>query len=553
MSIAQSRVSLADGSWVELGSVLAKAGEGTIHALAHRANLVAKIFHPDLADLDQKLDKVAAMVSTPPPGAVQGDGFVVLAWPQQLVYRNGTPVGFLMPRIDLTQAVEIHSMSNPAARANPLPSSPQWTTGATWTHLVTAAANLCLAVDVVHHVNAVIGDFQERNILVTDTVRVALVDCDSMQLTDSAGRQYLSPLGRPEFTAPELAGVDLRNVARDKTSDLFALAVHIHLLIMAGNHPFLRGTWTGQGEQPDALVLARDGHWAGGVGSLLQTHPLAPSVGFLPNEIQELFARAFSEGCQNPNVRPTAEEWRHALTRIRIVSCPREPAHQLPVEADSCPWCDIDAVRTARRTPTRAASTDQVAMPSLTRQTIPRRSPQPAVAHAPAAATKQTLGNRTLPWVLLAIVLLVAVGVLIGFAVSGDDTTEATVTTTRSGSSGPTSVTALPDESSNLQDEVTAPPPPPVVQTSWPLVIIGTCDEGGTCGVKQRSAPYTSAGRLVPTDVYDGDTVTVVCQTTGDMRTNDGHAPSSTWFRLANGAYVAAVYMVSIPAGIPTC
>jgi DNA-binding helix-hairpin-helix protein with protein kinase domain len=104
-----------------------------------------------------------------------------------------------------------------------------------------------LAVEVVHRGDAVIGDFQERNILVADTTRVTLVDCDSMQFTDTAGRQYPSPLGRLEFTAPELAGLDLRLAPREQSSDLFALAEHIHLLPMAGNHPFMRGTWTGPG------------------------------------------------------------------------------------------------------------------------------------------------------------------------------------------------------------------------------------------------------------------------------------------------------------------
>ncbi|WP_133692181.1 hypothetical protein [Mycobacterium sp. BK086] len=70
-------------------------------------------------------------------------------------------------------------------------------------------------------------------------------------------------MGRPEFTAPELAGANLSVTPREKPSDLFALAVHIHLLSMAGNHPVLRGEWTGGGDQPDAMTLARSGHWAG--------------------------------------------------------------------------------------------------------------------------------------------------------------------------------------------------------------------------------------------------------------------------------------------------
>src|SRR5947209_5344118 len=52
-----------DGSSVQLGAVLAKAGEGSIHQVIGRVGLVAKLFHPTLADRAEKLDKVAAMVN----------------------------------------------------------------------------------------------------------------------------------------------------------------------------------------------------------------------------------------------------------------------------------------------------------------------------------------------------------------------------------------------------------------------------------------------------------------------------------------------------------
>src|SRR6202011_5170683 len=113
----------------------------------------------------------------------------------------------------------------PSNRARPLPSAPQWPADVTWGHLLTVAANLCLAVEVVHRVDAVIGDFQERNILVSDSCRVTLVDCDSMQFTDAAGRVFLCGVGRPEFTAPELAGAELSAHPRRKPADLVALAV----------------------------------------------------------------------------------------------------------------------------------------------------------------------------------------------------------------------------------------------------------------------------------------------------------------------------------------
>lgn len=343
-----SVLTTSDGSRFTLGPVVAKAGEGSIHELVGRPDVVAKIFHGGLTALSAKLDKVAAMAKHPPAGAVQSDGFVVLTWPEEIVSKAGRPVGYVMRRIDTAISVEIHTMSNPFNRANPLPGAAQWTANANWAHLVSVAANLCLAMQVVHAVDAVIGDFQERNILVSDTTRVTLVDCDSMQFTAPTGRQFLCGVARPEYTAPELAKMNLRTDARGKPSDLFALAVHIYQLLMGGNHPFMRGVWDGPGEQPPALELAKSGWWAGGPGSLLSSHPLTPPLSFLPTTVEPLLVRAFTEGARNPDVRPTAEEWRRALLNIKTTTCPRS-SHHIPVAASACPWCAIDTERARRK------------------------------------------------------------------------------------------------------------------------------------------------------------------------------------------------------------
>lgn len=88
--------------------------------------------------------------------------------------------------------------------------------------------------------------------------------------------------------------------------------------------------------------------------------------------------------------------------------------------------------------------------------------------------------------------------------------------------------------------------------TTVTAVVVGTCDEGGTCGVKQRTAPRNAAPRLVPDDLYDGATVIVKCQTTGDRMDSSGRS-SYTWYRLANGAYVNAVYLTDPGPGVPPC
>lgn len=359
---------MPSGEPIRLGAPLTgRTGEGVVYDVVGRQDLVAKVFHPDLSGLAAKLDKVAAMVQSAPPGAVQPDGFAVLTWPLQLLVDQRAPVGYVMQRIDTATSVELHTMSNPTDRANPRPTEPQWTRNATWGHLVNVAANLCLAVDVVHRVEAVIGDFQERNILVSDTTRVTLIDCDSMQFIDRSGRQFLCPVGRPEFTAPELVRLNLREHARQKPSDLFALAIHIHQLLLAGNHPFLRGEWIGTGEQADATALAIGGDWAGGPNSRLRTHRLAPPVTFLPLDIQHLFVRAFTTGAGDPDSRPTAGEWRTALTRMALTTC-SYGAHQIPVGCVECPWCRIDDERANR----------------------PRQLPSGPIPRVPSAASAKT-------------------------------------------------------------------------------------------------------------------------------------------------------------------
>ena len=381
---------LDDGTELFLGKRLAKAGEGEIYDIASHPQWVAKIFHTTLRGLDAKRDKVKAMTLSPPKGAVQPNGFVVLTWPQHVITDGHVVAGYVMPKIDTARTVEIHALTNPTSRKSPHPNSPQWPRKASWKFLLNVAGNLCLAVETVHKVDAVIGDFQERNILVSDTSRVTLVDCDSMQFTEQSGRTFGCHVGRPEFSAPEvLRGHN--NDPRRKSSDLFALAIHIHLLLMEGNHPFSRGKWNGTGDQPSISTLAHGGHWAGGPGSRLAAHPLAPTPAMLPPELRTLFVDAFTRGATNPGWRPDASQWRQVLMRMDAytTTCSRDPSHAYSTNNTSCPWCVIDSERKARQVrnarrrsraggvPPRVASPTRARSPQGVRGGQPARYPPP--------------------------------------------------------------------------------------------------------------------------------------------------------------------------------
>ncbi len=126
------------------------------------------------------------MAKTPVLGAVQSDGFAVLTWPQRVVLEDDRPVNYVMARMPLRRSKSIGWVTRrigPGRRPKIAP----MTTQSRWAHLVSTATNLCFAVQLVHRVNAVIGDFQERNILVSDTTRVTLIDCYPMQFIDTDG------------------------------------------------------------------------------------------------------------------------------------------------------------------------------------------------------------------------------------------------------------------------------------------------------------------------------------------------------------------------------
>lgn len=317
---------LGAGPRVSLGLELKSAGEGRITEVAGHPEWVAKIFHTtftgvandrDLHEkrerLNRKREKVPVLVANRPPGWRDASGHVVLAWPSEVLLEGRTVVGFVMPKVDLSDAVELHQVSNTSDRADPMPLGPQWVRNVNFRHLVYIARNLSAAVGAAHLTGAVIGDFNERNVLVAPTTQVSLVDCDSMQIRKGS-TIYPCELARPEYTAPELQRT--KTPVMTPESDFFALAVHIYSLLMDGAHPFQGGTWSGAGERPGAVERIKLGYYSGGPNSPVSPMPSALPMSFLPPFVLDLFERAFAGGMRTPSRRPSTLEWGDALTRL---------------------------------------------------------------------------------------------------------------------------------------------------------------------------------------------------------------------------------------------
>ena len=226
----------AIGQPITTEAVLGKGGEGDIYRVPSNLQQVAKIYHEKDWNGERE-NKLKAMILNPPVDETrQKYQHISIAWPEEILYEKGEVVGFLMPNIDKHPI--IYECFAPQSRTK-FP-------GINGAHLHHIAANLAAAVHSIHMIGHVIGDINQKNILVTPQSMITVIDTDSFQVRDQNGKIYRCLVGSPEFMAPELLEknekgdrkVRVENTDRTPHQDNFGLAVLIYKLIADGRHPF---------------------------------------------------------------------------------------------------------------------------------------------------------------------------------------------------------------------------------------------------------------------------------------------------------------------------
>lgn len=391
----------ANGVPVVAGRQLGQGGQGTVFQATSHPGRVYKQYSPETLAKDSTLERrLHAMVTTSPPERREpATGHQVLAWPDAVVTDGGRLTGYLMPEVDHTSTVELHRITNPSDRRNATGAG-GWIRAFSWRYLVQASGNLAHATHVLHDAGVVIGDFNLKNVLVSQNALVTLIDCDSMQITDPvSGERFFCAVVMPEFQPPELAGASLQHTVRHASGDRYALAVHLYQLLLEGEHPF-RGVWKGAGDKPSAIDLARQGMWALRDGGLLTPRPSAIDRRILPPAILELFRRAFEDGASDPGLRPSAVEWRDALLELghNLRQCPTDKQHWYAGTLRSCPWC------------AHAANRTQVPLPPLQPQSpVPLPSPPPPAYPTSVTPARPAARSWSTGRILLTVVGVIAV------------------------------------------------------------------------------------------------------------------------------------------------
>lgn len=357
---------------LDVNSPLGTGGEARVFALSGIDRYCIKIYHHPSEGQARKL---GVMVENPPDIPVTTGGHQSIAWPIDILrymYGGHGFAGFIMPRVFGMRP--LFNIYNPMVRRKETPLF-------TYDYLYAAAQNTAWAMRSLHNRDYVIGDVNESNILVKETGLVTLVDSDSFQVHDGERNLvYRCPVGKPDYTPPELQNTNFRQVDRRPEHDLFGLAALIFQLLMEGTHPF-SGIYQGSGDPPPYSERIQAGHYTYGSRTApYRPMPLAPPIDILPPTLRNLFERCFIAGHRNPAARPDAAAWSAALKEAssELQVCSQNRQHKYGSHLRHCPWCERTE-RLGGRDPFPLESQEPV-------KRTPRPSPQRRRVQQPAAA-----------------------------------------------------------------------------------------------------------------------------------------------------------------------
>jgi DNA-binding helix-hairpin-helix protein with protein kinase domain len=322
------------GRPVDLDAPLAggKGGEGEVYSVRGDASRVAKIFVTAGGTRD-KAEKLRWLVNNCFP-----DVQTFAAWPQAILFdsKDGSVAGYTMRRFSGKLAFYL---TNPTYRLEHFPN-------ADWGFLLAVAEQCASAFQAVHARDLVIGDVNQKNVMVAPGGRVCLIDCDSFQIRLS-GTTLRCTVGVPEFTPPELQDEDFSQTNRSQNHDRFGLAVLIFQLLF-GRHPFAGVPLPGHTIPQDPGGAIQQYLFAYGRQS--SRRGVKPPSAMLPlseiaSALEGLFELAFRPGSEAPAARPSAGQWLDALRifRRQLRSCADNPSHKYSADCQECSWCRIRA------------------------------------------------------------------------------------------------------------------------------------------------------------------------------------------------------------------
>lgn len=233
-----------------------------------------------------------------------------------------------------------------------------------WLSYFQIGVKIARGIKRLHAAGLAHSDLSYKNVLIDPVSRSAtIIDIDGLVVP---GLYPPDVIGTADFIAPEVLAtkhLDIRDPNRchaNRTTDLHALAVMLYMYLLY-RHPL-------KGGKVNSLDTEEDDLLSMGKKALFIEHPTDASnrpklnqvskyalpwadIGKLPYTItgpylKALFDQAFISGLHQPNLRPNADAWEHALLKTTDLMQPcanRDCAQQWFVfdntRAPHCPFC----------------------------------------------------------------------------------------------------------------------------------------------------------------------------------------------------------------------
>lgn len=315
---------------------LSQGGEGAIYKqydeLGHGdIGDLAKIFHDGKEN--GKEEKIKAMLSIPSPTPSTN-----FAWPKEILYDVSTG-GF--------RGYVMYMKYNKEELGKIAVADCKYRKEKGWLFYLSIAKSLAQTVAGLHKINQVIGDLNDKNVLVDmESAQVTLIDNDSFHIT-SNDVTHRCCVGMGEYIAPEIQGINFREASLPTftaSTDNFSLAILIFKLLMNGLHPFASAT-IDENSIEENIKNGRSPFFLNENKGKSIEPPYAPPVDIIQSKLYKLFKITFNDSLGAPKKRPTAQDFYDALDSFSIESniekC-KIGSHVYPKGMPSCPWCYVE-------------------------------------------------------------------------------------------------------------------------------------------------------------------------------------------------------------------
>lgn len=302
----------------------ASGGEGALFEILQPTNLqncVAKIFHKNKRD-PQKESKIDYLITHPPifKGNPQEDPIV---WVKYALHSaNGEFMGFIMPKATGEKLEVLTAPKLPKRLGN------EWNrfrfgNDDAMRYRLLVCYNIASALRTIHETGKyVLVDLKPDNILIKSNGVVSIVDTDSIEVIENGQTLFPATVATPEYTPAEYyKGIKPGKVTIDASWDCFSLAV-IYYRLLFGVHPYAatsKAPYDNINALGDKIKHGLFVHDPNRLKDFVVVPPPHRKFASVDRTLRKLFLKTFVDGANQPELRPSAEDWGQALRNTPLL------------------------------------------------------------------------------------------------------------------------------------------------------------------------------------------------------------------------------------------